>query len=86
MELVETILSKDLPHEITGAYEHPHMVNTMRNRFTALDEYRTRYDADIHYTRFNGIMPRLMARFFPGMFRKQTQQWLDRFKELAEET
>ena len=86
MELVETIVLKNLPHEITGTYEHRHMGNTMRSRFTAIDENRTRFDAGIHYTQFNGIMTKLMAKFFPGMFRRQVQEWLDRFKELAEET
>tara|TARA_B100000809_G_scaffold205959_1_gene207915 strand:- start:108 stop:440 length:333 start_codon:yes stop_codon:yes gene_type:complete len=86
MELVETIISKDLPHEITGEYEHPHMVNAMRNRFTALDQNRTRYEAHLNYSQFNGVMPRLMATLFPGVFRKQTQQWLDHFKQLAEES
>lgn len=84
MELLETILAKDLPHEITGKYEHTHMVNTMRSRFTALGPARTRYDAEVHYTRFNGLMPKLMAKLMPGMFRKQTQKWLDQFKALAE--
>lgn len=32
----------------------------------------------------NGIMPKLMAKLFPGMFKKQSQKWMDQFKEFVE--
>lgn len=38
MELIETIIVKNLPYEKTGLYEHKHMVNTMSSRFTSLGE------------------------------------------------
>lgn len=84
MELLETIMKNDLPDEFVGKYEHTHMVNTMTNRFEKLTDHSTRYTADIHYTQFNGIMPKLMSFLFPGMFRKQVQKWLDKFKEFVE--
>ena len=29
-------------------------------------------------------MPRLMATLMPGMFKRQTQKWLDQFKVFSE--
>ena len=84
IELIETIEVKTLPKEFTALYETSAMVNTMTTRFISLDENCTRYEADIHYKRFNGIMPKLMATFMPGMFKRQVQKWMDQFKVIAE--
>jgi hypothetical protein len=84
IELVETITVKNLPHEISGIYENEHMVNTMRNLFTSLGATQTKYEAELEYTAFNGFVPKMMALFTPGLFKKQTQKWLDQFKAFAE--
>lgn len=84
IELTETILVKNLPQEMTALYEHKQMDNTMTNRFTPVNDSSTRWTAEINYTRLNGIVPRLMASLFPGMFKKQTQKWLENFKQFAE--
>jgi uncharacterized membrane protein len=84
IELTETILLKNLPAEMTGLYEHIHMVNTMSSRFTPIKENKTRYDAEIVYTKFIGFMPKMMALLMPGIFKKQVQKTLDRFKAFAE--
>lgn len=84
MELLETIMVKDLPHEMIAMYEHKSMVNIMTNRFKELDGQTTRWEAEVEYTRFIGLIPNIMARFFPRMFEKQVQKWLDQFKAFAE--
>jgi hypothetical protein len=84
IELVETILVNNLPAEISALYEHKHMVNTMANRFTALGENDTRHETEITYTKFIGFMPKMMALLMPGLFKNQTQQWLEKFKLFAE--
>lgn len=84
MELLETITSIDLPHEKSATYEHRHMTNTLTTRFKSLGDNRTLYIAEVEYTKFNGLMPKLMALLFPGMFKKQNQKWLDQFKAFAE--
>ena len=84
MELEETIQVANLPEEFTALFEHQHMVNTMTNRFVEVSPQVTRWDAEIHYLEFRGFVPKAMARVFPGMFRKQTQKWLDQFKVFAE--
>ena len=84
MELFETITVKNLPREFSGIYEHKHMINTITNSFTPLGSNKTRYDAELEYTKFIGIVPKLMGLLMPGKFKKQTQKWLDQFKEFAE--
>ncbi len=84
LELIETITARNLPHEISGLYEHIHMVNTMKNCFTVLEKNKTRYDAEIEYTKFNGVVPSLMAFFMPGVFKRQVQNTLEQFKAFAE--
>ncbi len=45
MELIETIRVRNLPHEFSGLYEHESMTNTMSNRFSAVSDNTTRWDA-----------------------------------------
>ncbi len=84
MELTETITSNQLPEVFEGHYHHKHMDNTMKCRFIALSENKTRYTSEIEYTRINWVMPRLMAILFPGMYRKPAQRWMNNFKEFVE--
>ncbi len=86
MDLIETIEKNNIPHEFLALYEHSHMVNRMQVLFEKLDDETTRYVSNIHYIKFNGFMPKLMARLFPGMFKKQVQKWLDQLKVFAEST
>ncbi len=84
MELTETVLSNNLPQEKKALYEHIHMINTQTTKFEPISENKTRYISEVEYTKFNGFMPNLMARLFPGMFRKQSQKWMNQFKAFAE--
>ncbi|MEP3210706.1 MAG: SRPBCC family protein [Maribacter sp.] len=84
LELVETIIRNQLPEEFKANYEHKHMVNTMSCRFKKIDSNKTRLEQEIHYIKFNGFVIKLMAKLFPGMFKKQVQKWLDQFKAFVE--
>lgn len=84
MKLLETVLESNLPHEKIVLIEHEHMSNTMASRFKDLGNSRTEYAAEIEYIKFNGFLPTLMAKLFPGMFKQQSQMWLDQFKSFAE--
>ena len=84
LELIETIIRNELPKEFKANYEHKHMVNTMSCRFKNMDSDRTRFEQEIHYTKFNGFAIKLMVKLFPGMFKKQVQKWLDQFKVFVE--
>ncbi len=84
MELIETIISNNLPDEKKALYVHKHMTNTQTTRFQELSPNQTRYISEVEYTKFNGFMPNLMARLFPGVFKKQSQKWMNQFKAFAE--
>ncbi|MEP1097367.1 MAG: SRPBCC family protein [Cyclobacteriaceae bacterium] len=84
IELKETITANQLPHSFEAFYHHKHMDNTLKCRFTALADNKTRYESEVEYTRINWLMPRLMAILFPSMYRKPAEKWMKNFKELAE--
>ena len=86
MELRETVISNNLPDEKSASYDHIHMTNTLTTRFKPLDEHSTEYIAEVEYTQFNGIIPKVMAWLFPGMFKKQNQKWVEQFRTFAEST
>ncbi len=84
MELIETIISNDLPREKVGLYEHIHMTNTQTTRFVVIDKNTTQYISEVEYLKFNGFMIKLFAKLFPGKFKAQSQKWMNQFKEFAE--
>ena len=84
MELIETILYNNLPDEFMALYEHKHMTNTMKVNFESLNKNETRYTSEIEYTKFNGFMIKLMAKLFPGLFKKQVLKWMNQFKTYVE--
>jgi len=84
MELIETIITNDLPNEKKALYEHIHMTNTQTTKFESVSEGRTLYISEVEYTKFIGLIPNLMAIFFPGVFKKQSQKWMNQFKMFAE--
>jgi len=84
--LIETITVNNLPDEFSAVYDTKSMVNTMMNRFKSIDENNTEYIAELEYTKINGFMPKMMSVLMPGMFKKQTQKWLNQFKTFAEKT
>jgi len=83
-ELIETLMIRNLPLEISGFYEHKHMDNTMVNRFIELPNGYTRYEAEIEYTRISHPFMKLMSWIAPGMFKKQVMKWMVQFKEFVE--
>ena len=85
MELTETITKNNLPDSFEAFYHHEHMDNTMKCTFVALDENKTRYEYEFEYTRFSGFVPKLMAKLFPGMFKKQGEKWMQQFKVFVEQ-
>ena len=83
LELRERIISNQLPDFIEGEYVHEHMTNTQKVIFEELDASTTRVITEVDYTQFNKLIVKIMAMIFPSMFRKQSQKWLDQFKEMA---
>ncbi len=84
LELMETILTNNLPGEFLALYEHKHMTNTMRVELISIAKDRTQYVTEIEYTKFNGFVIKVIAKLFPSMFKKQVQKWLEQFKNYIE--
>lgn len=83
-EMTETIMSNDIPNRFSGRYDHKNMSNTMVCYFEAIDNSSTKFTSEIEYTHFNGFVIKMIARIFPGMFKKQIDTWLTKFKTYVE--
>lgn len=84
MVLIETVLAVNLPYSKEALYEHKHMSNTQRTLFESISDHKTRYITEVEYVKFNGILPKLMGKLFPSMFKKQSEKWIHQFKEACE--
>ncbi len=84
IELIETIITNNLPTEKTALYEHIHMTNTQTSRFETVGNNQTRYISEVEYLKFNGFMIKLMAKLFPGKFKGQSEKWMQQFKTFVE--
>ena len=82
MEMIETITTRNLPHEFSGTYETPGVLNVQKNYFEEVAPDRTRWKTESEF-RFNGWM-RFVMPLMKGMFRKQTEQFMQQFKAFAE--
>lgn len=82
MEMIETVTVRNLPDEFSGTYEVKNVFNIVKNRFLPISENRTKYISESEF-QFKGFM-KLIAFFMPGAFKKQSQKYLNLFKEFAE--
>ena len=82
-ELLETITHSDLPQAYHGTYEGSWGKNTMENYFTEINN-QTTWESKIDYIEMNGLMMKIMGKLMPGIFRKQTQKFMDNFKSFVE--
>ncbi len=80
--MVETITVHDYPERFAATYEADKVWNLVENRFVAQDGGKTRWIVDNTF-RCGGVV-RIMAVLFPGMFRKQTMAFMQRFKDFVE--
>lgn len=83
MEMIETVTVRALPDHFAGTYQMPGVWNQIDNRFEALDADETRWTVEVEF-RFDSLWMKLMGRFAPGMFRKQTEKFMAQFKTFAE--
>ena len=83
IEMKETILRRNLPHEFSGTYEAKGVYNIMENYFDKVDDNTTRWRADVEF-QFDGFAMKVMAWLMPRAFRKQTIKNMQNFKEFAE--
>ena len=81
IEMIETIVERNLPETFAGTYETKGVWNSVSNHFLEEDG-KTRWVMDSDF-RFSGYM-RLMLIFMRGAFRKQTEKTMRRFRDFAE--
>lgn len=82
VEMIETIVSRNLPDEFSGTYEADGVYNLNANRFYEDGPERTRWVLETEF-HFSGVM-KVMALFMGGAFRKQTMEHMTNFKKFAE--
>jgi hypothetical protein len=82
IEMIETITKRNLPDEFSGTYEAKGVFNIISNKFIPLGPNKTKWVADNEF-QFSGFM-KLMGWLMPGAFKKQSQKYLEYFKEFAE--
>lgn len=82
MSMVESLTAIEPPLSFRVTYEGGPVWNQIENRFVVLDEKRTKWEFDCEF-RFRGFM-KVMAFFAKGMFVKESEKNLERFREFAE--
>lgn len=82
VEMIETIINRNLPDEFSGTYEANGVYNKVVNKFLEKPENKTTWVTENEF-RFKGFM-KLFAFFMPGAFKKQTLIYMQRFKDFAE--
>lgn len=85
VELIETIIDNRLPETFTARYEsHAQGVdNIVVNHFTKLSPNSTRWVMECEFT-FGSLVMRVIGNVMRGVFRKQTEKDMARFKAFAE--
>jgi hypothetical protein len=82
IEMIETIMVRNLPKEFSGTYEAKGIFTIVRNYFKPCEQGKTIYIAENEYE-FKGLM-KIVSLFIPGAFRKQSLKMMNHFKLFAE--
>ena len=82
IEMKETITVKKLPKEFSAVYEAKGVWNEVSNYFKEVEGDATLWISENHFE-FQGFM-KLVGWLMPGSFKKQSKQFLERFKAFAE--
>ena len=83
LEIIETITVMNPPEELCATYEAGGVWNLIENQLYELSESKTRWVLTSDFRSSNFLL-KLMTIFAPGMFRRQTTLFMDRFKAFAE--
>ena len=82
LEMIETIVSRNLPDEYSGTYITRGVINTVKNQFNEDGHDRTIWVSENEF-QFSGLM-KLMIFFMRSAFPKQTKFQMENFKKFAE--
>lgn len=68
LDMIETVLKRNLPYEYTVKYETGKVFNVVRNSFESIAENKTKYITE-HEFHFSGLM-KVFAFLMPGSLKK----------------
>ena len=83
MSMTETITKNDFPSEFHANYDAKGVHNIQRNFFHDLDGDRTKWISESEF-QFDSFGMKLMGWLMPGLFKKQSQKYLNDFKNFVE--
>lgn len=86
IEMTETVISRNLPDEITFTYETggsgtPTCWNQVQHRFIELEGNNTLWQFDSEY-RCSGLM-KVMCLLMPGQFKKESRKYMAQFRDFV---
>ncbi|UOY07333.1 SRPBCC family protein [Muricauda sp. SCSIO 64092] len=82
MEMVETIIKRNMPEEFHATYDTKGVHNIQKNFFKE-ENGKTRWISESEF-QFEGFGMKLMAFLMPGAFKKQSKKYAEDFKNFAE--
>ncbi|MGI9409689.1 MAG: hypothetical protein ACR2OV_06430 [Hyphomicrobiaceae bacterium] len=85
LEIIETITVHDYPDEFSATYESADVWNLIENRFIDAGAGKTKWILVSDFRSTNLFM-KFLSFFFPGMFKKQTLTFMNKFKDFVEGT
>lgn len=83
IEMIETILSNNLPEELIASYEAKGVYNLAKISFVSISDNKTKYFTEQEF-QLKGFI-KIFSWIMPGAFKKQSLKYLNMFKEFAEE-
>ena len=84
--ITETVTTKNLPDEHSGLYDSKLMTTIMTNQFEEIAANKTRYTAILEITKLKGMMVKMMAGTFTAVVEKQTERWVNQFRDFVEKS
>jgi hypothetical protein len=81
MEMIETIIVRNLPDEFSGTYDAKNVHNITINHFHEVDG-KTHWQLETEF-QIQGFL-KLIALLMPGMFKKESMKHMNAFKAFAE--
>ncbi len=84
VEMIETIVARNLPDEFSATYDVKGIHNIVKNYFTASTPTTTHWLAEYDF-QMTGFM-KVMGWFIGRAIKKEPQKLMDQFKEFAENT
>jgi len=83
IELIETVIHRNLPHEFHSTYDIKGLHNIQENYFKENENGHTIWISKNEFVPLNFTM-KLMTKLMPNVFKKQSKQYMNDFKNFAE--